>query len=155
MSARWRYAALALVCLLLIALGASLVWWGLSPRIDLQSQRADVAEKAAGDAQQMVDLQAGVLAEQQRQIGVVTEIFQRIRLLEQAASVNARAQSAAFEELRRNDQVVAEYLRGIVPAGLGRLYERPETTNPATYRSPTVLPADSVPTASSAGGAGQ
>lgn len=141
--------------LLLVAIGAGLVWWGLSPRIDLQAQRADAATVAAHEARQMVELQAGVLAEQQRQIGAVDEIHKRMRLLEQTVSTNARAQSAAFEELRRNDQVVAEYLRGSVPAGLGRLYERPATTDPGAYRSPPVLPAGGVPAAGASGGAGQ
>lgn len=141
--------------LLLVAVGAGLVWWGLSPRIDLQAQRADAATVAAHEARQMVELQAGVLAEQQRQIGAVDEIHKRMRLLEQAVSTNAKAQSAAFEELRRNDQAVAEYLRGPVPAGLGRLYERPATIEPRAYRSPPVLPVGGVPSAGSAGGAGQ
>lgn len=145
----------ACVAGLLIALGAGLVWWGLAPRIDLQAQRADAAEKAAGDAQQLVSLQAGVLAEQQRQIGQITEIDQRMRALAQTVSSNARAQGAALEELRRNDQAVDEYLRGLVPAGLGRLYERPETTDPAAYRSPAVLPAGGVRPAGATGGAGE
>ena len=141
--------------LLLVAIGAGLVWWGLSPRIDLQAQRADAATVAAHEARQMVELQAGVLVEQQRQIGAVDEIHKRMRLLEQAVSTNAKAQSAAFEELRRNDQAVAEYLRGPVPAGLGRLYQRPATIDPGAYRSPPVLPVGGVPSAGSAGGAGQ
>ena len=151
----WRVGAWALGVALLVALGAGLVWWGLAPRIDLQSQRADSAEKAAGEAQQMVSLQAGVLAEQQRQIGQITEIDQRMRALAQTVSTNARAQGAALEELRRNDQAVDEYLRERVPAGLGRLYERPETTDPAAYRSPAVLPAGGVRPAGAAGGAGE
>jgi len=141
--------------LLLVAIGAGLVWWGLAPRIDLQAQRAEVAATAASAAQQMVELQAGVLAEQQRQIGAIDEIHKGMRLLEQAVSTNARAQSAAFEELRRNDQAVAEYLRRPVPAGLGRLYERPATTDPGAYRGASVLPAGGVSAAGSAGGADQ
>ncbi|QIE84982.1 hypothetical protein [Pseudomonas nitroreducens] len=141
--------------LLLVALGAGLVWWVLVPRIDLQVQRAVAAEAAASEAQKMVELQAGVLAEQQRQIGAVDEIHKRMRLLEQAVSTNAKAQSAAFEELRRNDQAVAEYLRGPVPAGLGRLYERPATTDPGTYRSPSVLSIGGVPASGPSGSAGQ
>lgn len=141
--------------LLLVAIGASLVWWGLAPRIDLQAQRADSAVAAASDAQKMIELQAGALAEQQRQMGAIDEIHKRMRLLEQAVSTNARAQSAALEELRRNDQAVAEYLRGPVPAGLGRLYERPATTDPGSYRSPPVLHVGGVPASGASGGAVQ
>lgn len=151
----WRLGGWALGATLLAALGFGLAWWGLSPRVDLQAQRADAAKAAVSEAQRLIELQAGVLAEQQRQIGAVDEIRKRMRLLEQAVSTNARAQSAAFEELRRNDQAVAEYLRGSVPAGLGRLYERPATTDPGAYRNPTVLPAGGVPPASPAGGADQ
>ena len=151
----WRVVGLVLAGALLAALGAGLVWWGLAPRIDLQAQRADVAEKAAADLQQMVSLQASVLAEQQRQIGQITEIDQRMRALAQTVSSNARAQGAALEELRRNDQAVDEYLRGLVPAGLGRLYERPETTDPGAYHSPAVLPAGGVHPAGAAVGAGE
>ncbi|HBN9844644.1 TPA: hypothetical protein SMS98_001324 [Pseudomonas aeruginosa] len=152
LSKAWLQACAAV---LLIALGSGLVWWGLAPRIDLQTQRADAAEKAAGEAQQLVSLQAGVLAEQQRQIGQITEIDQRMRALAQAVSTNARVQGTALEELRRNDQAVDEYLRGLVPAGLGRLYERPETTDPGAYRGPTVLPAGAVRPTGTAGGAGE
>lgn len=141
--------------LFLVAIGGGLAWWGLSPRIDLQAQRADTAVTAAGDARRMVELQANVLAEQQRQLGEVDEIHKRMRLLEQVVSINARAQSAAFEELRRNDQAVAEYLRGPVPVGLGRLYERAATTDPAAYRSQAVLPAGGLSAPGPAGGAGQ
>lgn len=151
----WGTGVRALVLALLLALGAAVAWWGLAPRIELETQRADRAESAASDAQQMVDLQARVLAEQQLQIGAVTEIFQRMRLLEQAVSTNTRAQSAAFEELRRNDQAVAEYLGLPVPAGLGRLYERPATTDPSAYRSPAVLPVGGVPATGAAGRSGQ
>ena len=52
-----------LLAALLLAAGAALTWWGLAPRIDLQSDRADRAEQMATDRQQLIDLQAGVLAE--------------------------------------------------------------------------------------------
>jgi hypothetical protein len=110
--------------------GAALAWWGLAPRIDLQSDRADRAEQMATDRQQLIDLQAGVLAEQQRQIGAV-------------------------EELKRHDRETADYLRAAVPAALGRLYQRPETTDPAAYRGPDPLPADPVPPAGAAAAGGQ
>lgn len=141
--------------LALILLGAALAWWGLSPRIDLQAQRADRAELSLADAERMVDLQAGVLAEQQRQIGQVTELDRQFRKLTQDIHQSAAAQAAAIEELKRHDQAVADYLRNPVPAALGRLYERPETTDPRTYRMPTGVPAGGVPVAGAPGGGGQ
>lgn len=139
----------------LALLGAALVWWGLSPRIDLQAQRADRAELSLADAERMIDLQAGVLAEQQRQIGQVTELDRQFRILARDIHQNAAAQAAAIEELKRHDAAVADYLRNPVPAALGGLYERPETTDPRAYRMPTGVPAGGVPVAGAPGGVEQ
>lgn len=144
----------AIRILLLIAAGGALTWWGLAPRIDRQAERADRAEQQATERQQLIDMQAGVLAEQQRQIGQITAIEQQMRQLGQTVTRNAQAQSRALEELKRNDQATADYLAAAVPAALGRLYARPETTDPAAYRSPA-LPADPVPPAGAAGAASQ
>lgn len=141
--------------LALILLGAALAWRGLSPSIDLQAQRADRAELSLADAERMVDLQAGVLAEQQRQIGQGTELDRQFRKITRDIHQNAAAQAAAIEELKRHDQEVADYLRTPVPAALGRLYERPETTDPRAYRMPTGVPAGGVPVAGAPGGGGQ
>ncbi|THG86436.1 hypothetical protein E5198_02040 [Pseudomonas sp. A-1] len=135
--------------------GAALAWWGLAPRIDLQSDRADRAEQMATDRQQLIDLQAGVLAEQQRQIGAVTDLEQQLRQLGLTVIRNAQAQSRAIEELKRHDRETADYLRAAVPAALGRLYQRPETTDPAAYRGPDPLPADPVPPAGAVAAGGQ
>ena len=139
----------------LIALGASLVWWGLSPRIDLQAQRADRAELSLADAERMITLQAGVLAEQQRQIGQVTELDRQMRQLNRDINQNAAAQAAAIEELKRHDPAVADYLRDPVPAALGVRYERPETNDPRAYRMPTGVSPGGVPATGAPGGAGQ
>src|SRR5690606_19555349 len=91
----------------LMLLGAALVWWGLAPRIDRQADRADRAEQSLSDAEGMINLQAGVLAEQQRQIGQVTELDRQMRELTRDINQNAAAQAAAIEELKRHDQAVA------------------------------------------------
>jgi LysB family phage lysis regulatory protein len=129
----------------LILLGAALAWWGLSPRVDLQAQRADRAEQELTKAERMIDLQAGVLAEQQRQIGQVAALDRQFRQLTQDIHQNAAAHSAAIEELKRNDQVVADHLAGPVPAALGLLYARPATTDPAAYRGSALLSIGPVP----------
>ena len=141
--------------LALILLGAALVWWGLSPRIDLHAQRADRAEQDLAQAGRMIDLQAGVLAEQQRQIGQVTDLDRQMRELTQDIHQNAADQAAAIEELKRHDPAVADYLRNPVPAALGVRYERPETTDPRAYRMPAGVPAGGVPVTGAPGGAGQ
>lgn len=144
-----------LAAALLLVAGAALAWWGIAPRIDRQADRADRAEQQAADRQQLIDLQAGVLAEQQRQLGAVTDLEQRLRALNQTVTRNAQAHSRALEELIRHDQATADYLRAAVPAALGRLYQRPETTDPAAYRSPDPLPADTVPPAGAVGSGDQ
>lgn len=40
-----------------------------------------------------------------------------------------------FDELKRYDQAIADYLRHPVPAALGMRYARPETTDPVAYRA--------------------
>src|SRR5690606_15393438 len=106
-----------------------------------EADRAGHAEQSLAEARQLIELQAGVLATQQDQIGTITEIERQMRALGQDITRNAQSHSRAIEELKRNDQVVADYLRGAVPVALGRLYERPETTDPAAYRGPALLPA--------------
>ena len=137
----------ALRAVLLAAAGAGLVWWGMAPRLAQQSERADRAEQRATSAEQQ-------LAAQQAQAERLSAVERQMRELGQTVTRHTAQQRAAFEELKRNDQAVADYLRAAVPAALGRLYARPETTDPAAYRSPA-LPADPVPPAGAAGAASQ
>lgn len=139
----------------LLVLGAVLVWWGLAPRIQMEAERAGHAEQSLAEARKMIELQAGVLATQQSQIGNITKIERQMRALGQTITRNAQNHSRAIEELKRNDQIVADYLRGAVPVTLGRLYERPETTDPAAYINAHRLPVGSVPAAGPSSGAGQ
>ena len=134
--AQYRLAAQLGGMLLLMALAAGVVWWGMAPRIDIEAQRADTAQADLAQAEQMIELQAGVLAQQQKTLGDLAELERRMQLLGQAVDRNRAAQVAAFAELKRNDKAVSDYLAGVVPAALGRLYERPETTDPAAYTAP-------------------
>jgi LysB family phage lysis regulatory protein len=153
--AQYQLAAKAGAVLLLMVLAGGAVWWGLAPRIAIQAARADTAERAQASAEAMVQLQAGVLAAQQQTLGELAEIERRMQQLGQAITRNQAASAAALEELKRNDQEVAAYLAGVVPAALGRLYQRPETTDPAAYTaSPGVQPG-AVPPAGQAAAADQ
>lgn len=152
---QYRVGMLVVGVLLLAAAAAGVTWWGLSPRIALQEQRAGTAEQRLGEAQAMVELQAGVLASQQQLLGDLADIERRMQVLGQTVTRNASSQAQAFEELKRNDQTIAAYLAGPVPGALGRLYERPETTDPAAYRAPDGVQLGAVPVAGSPGGAGQ
>lgn len=147
---------LRVVLLLALAAGAAgVTWWGLSPRIALQEQRAGTAERDLAEAQAMVELQAGVLVSQQQMLGDLADIERRMQQLGQTVTRNASAQAKAFEELKRNDQAIADYLASPVPGALGRLYERPETTDPAAYRAPDGVQPGAVPAAGAAGVGGE
>ena len=144
---QYQLAARAGGVLLLMALTACVVWWGMTPRIDIEAQRADTAQANLDKAEQLIELQADVLAQQQKSLGDLAEIERRMQLLDQAVDRNRAAQVAAFAELKRNDKAVADYLIGAVPAALGRLYERPETTDPVAYAAPHGVQPGAVPPA--------
>tara|TARA_R110000751_G_scaffold276691_1_gene377845 strand:+ start:7285 stop:7737 length:453 start_codon:yes stop_codon:yes gene_type:complete len=133
-----------------LALVAALVgaaWWIVSPRIELQSDRADRAEQDLQQARELIDAQAIVLVGQQQELGRIEEIGRQMQALQQQVAGNARNQSREFEELKRNDKTIADYLGMPVPAGLGLLYARPETTDPSAYRSTSAVHLDPVPAA--------
>lgn len=143
--AQFQLAAKVGGVLLLMALGGGAVWWGLAPRIALEAQRADTAEGAQAEAEAMVQLQAGVLAAQQQTLGQLADIDRRMQQLGQTITRNQAASAAALEELKRHDQAVADYLAAAVPAALGVLYQRPETTDPAAYTAPPGMQPGAVP----------
>lgn len=124
---------------LIVALVAMGMMWRMD-RLSLQV----TAERERDRNQQMIDLQAGVLAEQQRQLGRVAEIERQTRQLGQALEVQGARHAAALRELKENDQAVRDWLRAGIPAGLGRMYARPETTDPSAYRAAGQVPADAV-----------
>ncbi|HDQ4345650.1 TPA: hypothetical protein P8740_005976, partial [Pseudomonas aeruginosa] len=102
---------------------------------EAEQRRAEAAETERDRNQQLIDLQAGVLAEQQRQLGRVAEIERQTRQLGQALEVQGARHAAALRELKENDQAVRDWLRAGIPAGLGWMYARPETTDPSAYRA--------------------
>ena len=147
----------ARVALLLALAGAAagVTWWGLAPRIDFQAERADRGGQDLAEARQMIELQAGVLEQQQAQLGVLADIERRMQQLDQTVNRNASTQTQAIEELKRNDETIKSYLASSVPVALGRLYERPETTDPAAYHGPAGVLPGAVPATGAPGGADQ
>ncbi|MCL3028795.1 hypothetical protein L6P87_35705, partial [Klebsiella pneumoniae] len=81
---------------------------------------------------------------QQRQLGRVAEIERQTRQLGQALEIQGTRHAAALRELKENDQAVRDWLRAGIPAGLGRMYARPETTDPSAYRAAGQVPADAM-----------
>lgn len=136
--ARLLVAAVALV------IAAAAIYWIVRPRIELQRQRADTAEQGLSSAREQIEVQARVLEGQQQLLGQITAIGERMDGIERTINQNQREQSRALEELKRNDKTIADYLFQPVPAGLGLLYARPETTDPTAYQAGSAVQADSV-----------
>lgn len=125
--------------------GAAALWLLVAaPRIDLAQERLDSALARIESAERLDAERIAVIQAQAGQLSnvLVAETKNR-ELLAQIAS-QGRVHAQALQELKRNDETIAEYLRAPVPAGLGRLYQRTETTDPSGYRSQTGVPADSV-----------
>ena len=128
---------------------AALTWWLIAlPRIELAELNHSIATERVAELQQLDVERVELIRDQLLQILEIAESERRNRELLQTIAGQSRAQSRAIEELKRNDETIAEYLRTAVPFDLGRLYQRAATTDPADYRQPSDVLADSVPTAS-------
>lgn len=123
----------------LVAGSAGATWWAVRPRIELQAARADRAEQDLGREQDLTAMQARVLEAQQGQFERLAAVEQGMQQLGQTIQRNASAHNRALEELKRNDQAIVDYLAQPVPVGLGLLYARPETTDPAAYVAPPAV----------------
>lgn len=135
----------------LLAAAAVAAAWLLvfAPRLELASTRLDHAGQQLADARQLDAERVTIIKAQADQLGHVLLAEQENReLLAQIAS-QGRAHARTLQELKKNDETVLEYLSQPVPAGIGRLYQRAETTDPSAYRA-VAVPADSVPDASQA-----
>lgn len=130
---------------------AGLTWWLIaSPRIELAQTHLGHAQQQLEAAGQLDQERVAIIEAQSQQLaGVLAAELKNRELLQELANQSS-AQSLALEELKRNDETIAEYLRAPVPANLGRLYQRAATTDPSAYRQSSQVRADSVPAASTA-----
>lgn len=128
----------------LVAGSAGATWWAISPRIDMQAARAARAEQDLGREQDLTAMQARVLEAQQGQFERLAAVELSMQQLGQTIQRNASAHNRALEELKRNDKAITDYLAQPVPAGLGLLYARPETSDPAAYAAPPAVQPGSV-----------
>lgn len=130
---------------------ASLTWWLIAlPRIELAELNHATAAAKVAELQQLDIDRVDLIQNQQLQILDITENERRNRELLQTIAGQSRAQSRALEELKRNDETIADYLRTTVPADLGRLYQRTASTDPSAYRQPPEVRIGPVPAASKA-----
>lgn len=134
------------------AIASSAATWFLVaiPRIELAELNHSIATERVAMLEQLDAQRVDLIRDQQLQIIEITENERRNRELLQAIAGQSRAQSRAIEELKRNDETISEYLRSLVPADLGRLYQRTGTTDAGAYRQPSEMRTDPVSTASKA-----
>lgn len=144
MSRAMIYAAIALAV-------AAATWFLIAiPRIELAELNHSIATERVAMLEQLDVQRVDLIRDQQMQIIEITENERRNRELLQTIAGQSRDQSRALQELKRNDETIAEYLRAPVPASLGRLYQRAATTDPSAYRQSPQVRADPVPAASKA-----
>lgn len=130
---------------------AAAAWWLIAlPRIELAELNHTIATERVAELQRLDVERVELIRDQQLQILEITENERRNRELLQTIAGQSRAQSRAIEELKRNDETIAEYLRSPVPSDLGRLYQRTATTDPGTYRQPPEVRTGAVPASSKA-----
>lgn len=128
---------------------AAAAWWLIAlPRIELAELNHTIATDRVAELERLDDQRVELIQNQQLQILEITENERRNRELLQTIAGQSRAQSRALEELKRNDETIAEYLRAPVPASLGRLYQRTATTHPRDYRKPSSVRTDPMPASS-------
>ncbi len=128
---------------------AGLTWWLIaSPRIELAELNHSIVAEKVVELQQQDEQRVKLIEHQQSQIIEITNNEKRNRELLQTIAGQSRVQSRALQELKINDESIAEYLRSAVPPDLGRLYQRTATTDPSTYRQPATVPADVMRSAS-------
>lgn len=126
-----------------------LTWWLIAlPRIQLAELNQSIATDRIAELEQLDIGRVELIRDQQLQILENTENERRNRELLQIIAGQSRAQSRALEELKRNDETIAEYLHSPMPSDLGRLYQRTATTDPGAYRQPSTVRTAPVPTAS-------
>ena len=131
---------------------AGVTWWLVAaPRIELAQTHLDHAQQQLAAAGLLDQERVAIIEVQSQQLAGVLAAELKNRELLQALANQSSAQSLALEDLKRNDETIAEYLRAPVPVELGRLYQRTATTDPSAYRQSSQVRADSVPAASKAG----
>ena len=147
----------------LYALGAALLIGVLALwRIDAAESARVLAEQAVthnaallASEQARTAEQSAVIAGQREQMGRMTDADKAFRALAQTITRDGAATRQTLQELKENDQAVAEYLRGAVPAVYGVQFARPETTDPTEYKPGRAVPAGGLPPSVPPGNPGQ
>lgn len=114
---------------------------------DLQVARIAELEAAAEISKTTIASQAAALSGIKQLQQLVGDLNTRSLAAFQTIGAGTAGLATELQELKRNDQNVAEYLRSAVPAAVGVRWQRSATTDPDTYRQAGgSMPANAVPT---------
>lgn len=142
------------IALLVVALAL----WRIEA-VDSARALAEQASSNAGDLlaaeQQRTEEQAGVIADQRAQLKQAQTADRLFRSLAQTIAKDGDVTRNALQELKENDQAIADYLAGAVPAAYGVQFARPETTDPTQYKPGAALPTGGLPPARTPADTGQ
>ena len=99
-----------------------------------QADQIKALERDASRDGELITLQAQALADQSAVQAELLKISTQTRKTQQAIDGQTAQLRRDLQELKA-DETVGLYLRSVVPAAVGLRYERPETTDPATWRA--------------------
>ncbi|WP_095052198.1 hypothetical protein [Pseudomonas sp. Irchel s3b2] len=137
---------------------AALALWRIeavdSARALAEQASSNVSEQLTTERQRTAE-QAGVIDDQRTQLKQAQAADRLFRSLAQTIARDGDVTRNALQELKENDQAIADYLAGVVPAAYGVQFARPETTDPTQYKPGATLPAGGLSPAGTPGGAGQ
>lgn len=131
-------------------------------RIDAAESARVLAERDASHKTEQLaeskargDEQAAVITDQRAQLDSAAQADRLFRSIAQTIAKDGAATRQTLQELKDNDQAVAEYLRGAVPVVYGVQFQRAATTDPLAYKPGAAVPASGMPAASAPGNPGQ
>ncbi|POA45564.1 hypothetical protein C1893_23190 [Pseudomonas sp. MPR-ANC1] len=98
-------------------------------------QKVDTLAKSVTTLTEHNELLAQALNDRTLVQEQLAQVSQATRQMESTLATQSAQINRNFDELKRNDKEIADYLRQPVPAALGLRYARPETTDPVAYRA--------------------
>lgn len=129
----------------LILLAAAALGWFL---LINEERTSDALRASLSASEQLATERAETISAQRAQLDQLAQVGADLVAFRQALARQGEAQQRQLKELKENDQAAALWLAGSVPAGVGRLFVYPETTDPDAY---TPLPVDAVSSAGAVG----
>lgn len=122
--------------------------------INYQLRQSDMQEARIGELEAAAEISRTTIASQAEALSGIKRLQQQVNDLNahslaafQSIGAGTAGLATELQELKRNDQSIADYLRGTVPAAVGVRWQRSASTDPDTYRQTGgAMPANAVPT---------